>query len=181
MTDQHDQNHEHDQNSGHEQDHGHAPGADESFDWTASDEGRTGDARATADRMLGQLQSMIDALATQAAPVVAPDRGQGRRARRGRRRACRAAGPARPPRPRPTPAVASPRRSRTWAADLRSGSSGPTMRMRTAAPSGDTAPAADDRGSQPGQDERGGRRPGLITPERRLYSGDERSPHRPPR
>jgi len=29
-----------------------------------------GDARATAERMLGQLQSMIDSVATQAAPVV---------------------------------------------------------------------------------------------------------------
>lgn len=49
--------------------------ADETFGWTASDGGTDpaapgGDARATAERMLAQLQSMIDTVATQAAPVV---------------------------------------------------------------------------------------------------------------
>jgi hypothetical protein len=49
--------------------------ADETFGWTASDGGTDpnapgGDARATAERMLAQLQSMIDSVATQAAPVV---------------------------------------------------------------------------------------------------------------
>ena len=47
--------------------------ADESFGWTAPDAESSaagGDARATAERMLGQLQSMIDSVATQAAPVV---------------------------------------------------------------------------------------------------------------
>lgn len=45
--------------------------ADETFGWTAEDEPAGGsDARATAERMLSQLQSMIDSVATQAAPVV---------------------------------------------------------------------------------------------------------------
>ena len=48
--------------------------ADESFGWTAPDQAADsttgGDARATAERMLAQLQSMIDSVATQAAPVV---------------------------------------------------------------------------------------------------------------
>jgi hypothetical protein len=48
--------------------------ADESFGWTQPDGGTdpaaAGDARATAERMLAQLQSMIDSVATQAAPVV---------------------------------------------------------------------------------------------------------------
>jgi len=55
-----------------------SPGAqnpgDETFAWTAPDSGSdpaaSGDARATAERMLAQLQSMIDSVATQAAPVV---------------------------------------------------------------------------------------------------------------
>jgi hypothetical protein len=44
--------------------------ADETFGWTADDQSAGGDARATAERMLSQLQSMIDTVATQAAPVV---------------------------------------------------------------------------------------------------------------
>lgn len=46
--------------------------ADETFGWTAGDDPAKGggDARATAERMLAQLQSMIDSLATLAAPVV---------------------------------------------------------------------------------------------------------------
>jgi hypothetical protein len=46
--------------------------ADETFDWTAErgDAAEQGGAGATAERMLGQLQSMIDQVATQAAPVV---------------------------------------------------------------------------------------------------------------
>jgi hypothetical protein len=49
--------------------------ADETFAWTAPDGGAdpaasSGDPRATAERMLAQLQSMIDNVATQAAPVV---------------------------------------------------------------------------------------------------------------
>ena len=48
-----------------------APGADETFGWTA-DETTTGQAGAgtTAERMVAQLQSMIDTIATQAGPVV---------------------------------------------------------------------------------------------------------------
>ncbi len=48
-------------------------GTDETFGWTAPDashEPAGSDPRPTAERMLGQLQSMIDAVATQAAPVV---------------------------------------------------------------------------------------------------------------
>src|SRR5262245_62908776 len=46
--------------------------ADETFGWTGEDQGSgaAGDARAAAERMLGQLQAMIDSVATQAAPVV---------------------------------------------------------------------------------------------------------------
>jgi len=49
------------------------PGAaDETFGWTAEDQGsgRGAEARATAEKMLGQLQSMIDTIAVQAAPVA---------------------------------------------------------------------------------------------------------------
>ena len=49
-----------------------APNTDESFGWTANDPG-TGSHEATgtsAERMVSQLQSMIDSIATQAAPVV---------------------------------------------------------------------------------------------------------------
>jgi hypothetical protein len=44
-------------------------GADDSFGWTA-EEPTSSEGRAAAERMLGQLQSMIDSVATQAAPVV---------------------------------------------------------------------------------------------------------------
>jgi hypothetical protein len=44
---------------------------DETFAWTdESASAGGGDARATAERMLGQLQAMIDSVATQAGPVV---------------------------------------------------------------------------------------------------------------
>ena len=49
------------------------PAPDESFGWTDdTGSGSTGgnDPRAAAERMLGQLQGMIDSIATQAAPVV---------------------------------------------------------------------------------------------------------------
>jgi hypothetical protein len=46
-------------------------GGDETFGWTGEESGgATNDARAAAERMLAQLQSMIDSIATQAAPVV---------------------------------------------------------------------------------------------------------------
>jgi hypothetical protein len=50
---------------------GDADRADETFGWTG-DEAQTGGqgAGAAAERMVGQLQSMIDSIATQAAPVV---------------------------------------------------------------------------------------------------------------
>lgn len=49
-----------------------APGADETFGWTADDTTTSSQAPAgnTAERMIAQLQSMIDSIATQAAPVV---------------------------------------------------------------------------------------------------------------
>lgn len=49
-----------------------APGADETFGWTADDSTTSAGAASgtTAERMVSQLQSMIDSIATQAAPVV---------------------------------------------------------------------------------------------------------------
>jgi hypothetical protein len=49
-----------------------APGADESFGWTADDATSTNSTQSgtTAERMVSQLQQMIDSIATQAAPVV---------------------------------------------------------------------------------------------------------------
>ena len=44
--------------------------ADETFGWTAPESESTGQTGTPAERMLGQLQSMIDTIATQAAPVV---------------------------------------------------------------------------------------------------------------
>jgi len=48
------------------------PAADETFGWTPEPEAEPtqGGAGAAAERMLGQLQSMIDSVATQATPVV---------------------------------------------------------------------------------------------------------------
>ena len=47
------------------------PAADETFGWTDEEQHAGGnDPRAAAERMLGQLQSMIDSIATQATPVV---------------------------------------------------------------------------------------------------------------
>lgn len=72
-------NDDHAASGGHDHDHDHGTNgaganggpSDETFGWTNPDEPATGgDARATAERMVGQLQSMIDSLATQAAPVV---------------------------------------------------------------------------------------------------------------
>jgi len=99
-----------------------AGGADETFGWTAPDDeaASTGsDARATAERMLGQLQSMIDNVATQAAPVV---RQIGAKAAELAAVAADRAGPL-VHRAADATADASGRlaeRSRTWAADLRS-------------------------------------------------------------
>ncbi|HEX5823052.1 MAG TPA: hypothetical protein VFY18_01210 [Candidatus Limnocylindrales bacterium] len=102
---------------------GHAP-ADETFAWTGP-EGETdataagGDARATAERMLGQLQSMIDQAATLAAPVV---RQVGAKAAELAAVAADRAGPI-AHRAADATADASGKlavRSRTWAAELRS-------------------------------------------------------------
>jgi hypothetical protein len=96
--------------------------ADETFGWTASDDetaASNGDARATAERMLNQLQSMIDSVAVQAAPVV---RQIGAKAAELAAVAADRAGPL-AQRAAEKTADASERlaeRSRTWAADLRS-------------------------------------------------------------
>lgn len=95
--------------------------SDESFGWTNPDEPASGggDARATAERMIGQLQSMIDSLATQAAPVV---RQIGAKAAELAAIAADRAGPLAHKAADAT-ADASGRlaeKSRTWAADLRS-------------------------------------------------------------
>lgn len=97
-------------------------GADETFGWTAQDDapGTSGsDARTTAERMLGQLQSMIDTVATQAAPVV---RQIGAKAAELAAVAADRAGPL-AHRAADATEHAGERlaeRSRTWAADLRS-------------------------------------------------------------
>lgn len=98
-----------------------AGSADESFAWTAADEESSGgsDARATAERALAQLQSMIDSVATQAAPVV---RQIGAKAAELAAVAADRAGPLAHKAADAT-AEASGRlaeKSRTWAADLRS-------------------------------------------------------------
>jgi hypothetical protein len=96
--------------------------ADETFGWTAPDDETAaagGDARATAERMLSQLQSMIDTVAVQAAPVV---RQIGAKAAELAAVAADRAGPL-AHRAADATADASGRlaeRSRTWAADLRS-------------------------------------------------------------
>jgi hypothetical protein len=96
--------------------------ADETFGWTTPDDETSasgGDARATAERMLGQLQSMIDTVAVQAAPVV---RQIGAKAAELAAVAAERAGPL-AHRAADATADASGRlaeRSRTWAADLRS-------------------------------------------------------------
>jgi hypothetical protein len=95
--------------------------ADESFGWTAEPEPTSGggDARAAAERMLGQLQDMIDTVATQAAPVV---RQIGAKAAELAAVAADRAGPL-AQRAAEATADASERlaeRSRTWAAELRS-------------------------------------------------------------
>lgn len=95
--------------------------SDETFAWTNPDESTPAgsDARATAERMVGQLQSMIDSLATQAAPVV---RQIGAKAAELAAVAADRAGPLAHKAADAT-ADASVRlaeKSRTWAADLRS-------------------------------------------------------------
>lgn len=96
--------------------------ADETFGWTSEDEaggGTSADARAAAEKMLGQLQSMIDTIAVQAAPVV---RQIGAKAAELAAVAADRAGPL-AHRAADATAGASERlaeKSRTWAADLRS-------------------------------------------------------------
>lgn len=97
--------------------------ADESFGWTAStDESDAtaagGDARATAERMLSQLQSMIDQAATLAAPVV---RQVGAKAAELAAVAADRAGPIahRAADATADASVKLAEKSRTWAAELR--------------------------------------------------------------
>ena len=111
-------------------DHGHDPattttpgatGADETFAWTAPDETHEtagADPRATAERMLGQLQSMIDQIATQAGPVV---RQIGVKAAELAAVAADRAGPLAHKAADATEHASEriAERSRTWAADLR--------------------------------------------------------------
>jgi ElaB/YqjD/DUF883 family membrane-anchored ribosome-binding protein len=110
--------------NGHDAATNAAPGggaADETFGWTTPDQETTaggGDARATAERAIAQLQSMIDSLATQAAPVV---RQIGAKAAELAAVAADRAGPL-VHKAADATADASGRlaeRSRTWAADLR--------------------------------------------------------------
>jgi hypothetical protein len=95
-------------------------GGDETFGWTSDESGGAGsDARAAAERMLAQLQSMIDTIATQAAPVV---RQVGAKAAELAAVAADRAGPL-AHRAADATAEASVKiaeRSRTFAADLRS-------------------------------------------------------------
>jgi Cd2+/Zn2+-exporting ATPase len=128
-----DHDHDHDgpdhDHTGHDHaghDHANDPAAvggasDETFAWTNPDESTStgGDARATAERMVSQLQSMIDTVATQAAPVV---RQIGAKAAELAAVAADRAGPLAHKAADAT-ADASVRlaeKSRTWAADLRS-------------------------------------------------------------
>jgi hypothetical protein len=99
---------------------------DESFGWTGSTEPTGGnDARATAERMIGQLQGMIDNLATQAAPVV---RQIGAKAAELAAVAAERAGPIAHKAADVTAdaGVKLAERSRTWAADLRRSEGGAT-------------------------------------------------------
>jgi hypothetical protein len=96
---------------------------DESFGWTAPDAetepGSGNDARATAERMVAQLQSMIDSIATQAGPVV---RQVGAKAAELAAVAADRAGPIahRAADATADAGVKIAERSRTWAAELRS-------------------------------------------------------------
>ena len=98
---------------------------DESFGWTGPDEQAAGgnDPRATAERMLGQLQGIIDNLATQAAPVV---RQIGAKAAELASVAAYRAGPLAHKAADATAdaSVKLAERSRTWASDLRKGENG---------------------------------------------------------
>jgi hypothetical protein len=100
---------------------GSASAGDETFGWTAGDDEPVSggnDPRATAERMLGQLQGIIDNLATQAAPVV---RQIGAKAAELAAVAADRAGPLAHKAADATAdaSVKLAERSRTWAADLR--------------------------------------------------------------
>ena len=131
MNETHDMHDMHETHDGSTGTNGHDPAAtdaptggatDEQFGWTAANgepgSGAGSDARATAERMIGQLQAMIDTMATQAAPVV---RQIGAKAAELAAVAADRAGPL-VHRAADATADASGRlanRSRTWAADLR--------------------------------------------------------------
>jgi len=115
-----DEMHKSGETNGHAGDAASSPAADETFGWTDEEQHAAGnDPRAAAERMLGQLQSMIDSIATQAAPVV---RQVGAKAAELAAVAADRAGPL-AHRAADATAGASVKiaeRSRTWAADLRS-------------------------------------------------------------
>ena len=161
MTDTHDHDHAGHDHAGHDHDHGAghesdpaAAGAgstgDETFGWTNPDEAEpaaSGDARATAERMVGQLQSMIDSLATQAAPVV---RQIGAKAAELAAVAADRAGPLAHKAAGAT-ADASGRlaeKSRTWAADLRNRGDGEADAESRSAVTLDGADDAVERAAQ---------------------------------
>ena len=93
---------------------------DETFGWTETENegGASGGAQATAERMLSQLQSMIDSLATQAAPVA---RQVGIKAAELAAKAADRAGPLAQRAAEATVDASGKlaERSRHWAADLR--------------------------------------------------------------
>ena len=129
--------------------------ADETFGWTAPDDepaASGGDARATAERMLAQLQSMIDQVATQAAPVV---RQIGAKAAELAAVAADRAGPLAHKAADAT-ADASERlaeKSRTWAADLRSRVADATDDAERDSSASEAMGGADDAVEQAAQDQ----------------------------
>ena len=118
---------------------------DESFGWTGPDEQAAGgnDPRATAERMLGQLQGIMDNLATQAAPVV---RQIGAKAAELAAVAADRAGPLAHKAADATAdaSVKLAERSRTWATDLRGkGEDGPSSGGGSGSGLGDTGSVLD--------------------------------------
>ena len=129
--------------------------ADETFAWTAPEtepEGAGGnDARATAERMLGQLQSMIDTVATQAGPVL---RQVGVKAAELAAVAADRAGPL-AHKAADVTADASGRlaeKSRTWAADMRTRMDDSSTPADAASSASESLGGADDGAEQASAD-----------------------------
>jgi hypothetical protein len=126
-----------------------ARGADETFGWTAEGDDKQAGSGTTAERMLAQLQSMIDSIATQAAPVV---RQIGAKAAELAATAADRAGPIAHKAADATAdaSVKIAERSRVLAADLRRDSNG-HGRTATAEPTTDiAAELRDDTASEEG-------------------------------